>query len=116
MFILMELERRLRLKLVTSEFEIISWLFVNGSTSSRDLSRCTKASIANFQLIVRRLKEEGILIAQAGSGDRRVREYDLSDAVRTEINRALAEVGLDDDLGPIFARLGLLSGSQRASA
>lgn len=112
----MELEKRLRLKLVTSEFEIISWLYVNGSTPSRDLSRCTKASIANFQLIVRRLKEEGILIAKAGCGDRRVREYDLSDVVRVEIDRALMDMGLDEDLGAIFARMGLLANAQRTSS
>jgi len=90
MHILTDLERRLRLRLVTSEFEVIAWLYANGSTPSRDLSRNTKASIANFQLIVRKLKQDGVLITRCGREDRRIREYDLSDTVRAEIDRALA--------------------------
>lgn len=111
MQVLSELESRLRLRLVTSEFELVSWLYANGSTPSRDLSRRTKASIANFQLIVRRLKEDGVLIAQCGSADRRVREYDLSLSARSEIDKVLVEAGLDHHARGMFARMGLLAAS-----
>lgn len=102
MIVFAELEKRLRLRLVTSEFEVVSWLYVNGSTPSRDLSRQTKASIANFQLIVRRLKDDGVLIARPGRDDRRVRGYDLSPEVRVEIGRALQAAGLAADLGSLL--------------
>lgn len=109
MQVLGDLEKRLRLRLVTSEFEIITWLFCNGPTPSRDLARHTKASIANFQLIVRRLKDDGVVVTNLGDQDRRVREYDLSPKIRGEINGIIREYGFDGRALIAFFRDGLLT-------
>lgn len=87
--VLVELEGRLKSRLITGELEIICWLYAHGPTSSRALSERTKVSNANYQMILRRLKDEGVLVVQAGDGDRRVREYDLSPHVREQIDITL---------------------------
>ena len=87
--VLAELEGRLKARLITGELEIICWLYANGPTSSRALSEKTKVSNANYQMILRRLKEEGVLIVHAGEEDRRVRHYDLAHHVRQQIDATL---------------------------
>lgn len=87
--VLVELEGRLKARLITGELEIICWLYANGPTSSRALSERTKVSNANYQMILRRLKEEGVLIVQSGEEDRRVRHYDLAPHARQQIDSTL---------------------------
>lgn len=69
---------------MTGEFEILSWLFHHGPTRSRELSICTKVSIANFQIILRRLKDEGLVVSYSDEKDRRVRLFDLAEHVRRD--------------------------------
>ena len=87
---LMYLENRLNMRLITAEFEILAWLHFNGPTKSRDLSTRTKSSIANFQLILKRMRDDGVIIASPDAHDGRSRLYDLAPAVREEM-RALFE-------------------------
>lgn len=86
-----KIEGALNLRLVTGEFEILSWLFKHGPTRSRELSMCTKVSIANFQIILRRLKEENLIVSEPDAADRRVRLFDLSPHVRDEFENWLNE-------------------------
>lgn len=88
--VLGELEGRLKARLITGELEIISWLYTHGATSSRALSERTKVSNANYQMILRRLKDEGVLVVQSGEDDRRVRHYDLAPHVRQQIVSAFS--------------------------
>lgn len=83
---ILELESRLRLRLITGEFELLSWLYFNGPTKSRDLAVRTKTSIANFQIILRRLKSSNIIVSLNTDDDRRVRVYDLSPEIREEFD------------------------------
>lgn len=78
------IEQNLNVRLVTGEYEIIAWLFRHGPTRSRELSMCTKVSLANFQITLRRLKDDNIVISIADEKDRRVRLFDLADEVRAE--------------------------------
>lgn len=84
MFDISSVEMKLNLRLVTGEFEIISWLFRHGPTRSRELSMCTKVSLANFQIILRRLKDDNIVVSIPDKNDRRVRLFDLASHVRVE--------------------------------
>jgi len=86
------IETDLSLRLVTGEFEILSHLYRHGPTRSKDLSRVTKVSIANFQGILRRLKGDGIIVSVCDPEDRRVRLFDLSDCARQSF-----DLGLGDD-------------------
>lgn len=105
---MVELEGRLKARLITGELEIICWLYVHGPTSSRALSERTKVSNANYQMILRRLKDGGVLIVEPGEGDRRVRHYDLSSEVRRQIEAAL--------LGTMVSPLGAVPPAWTASA
>lgn len=84
MFSISSIEAKLNLRLVTGEFEIISRLFRHGPTRSRELSMCTKVSLANFQIILRRLKDDNIVVSIPDKNDRRVRLFDLASHVRAE--------------------------------
>lgn len=79
------LEGKLRLRLITSEFEILAWLYFNGPTRSRELCGKTKASVANFQIILRRMREEGVIVPCIDAQDRRARAYDLAPGVRADL-------------------------------
>lgn len=83
---ILELESKLRLRLITGEFEFLSWLYFNGPTKSRDLAVRTKTSIANFQIILRILKSSNIILALSTDDDRRVRVYDLAPEIRAEFD------------------------------
>jgi DNA-binding MarR family transcriptional regulator len=83
---ILELESKLRLRLITGEFELLSWLYFNGPTKSRDLAVRTKTSIANFQIILRRLKSSNIILSLNTDDDRRVRVYDLAPEIRAEFD------------------------------
>lgn len=80
------LESKLRMRLITAEFELLSFLYFNGPTKSRDLSLSTKSSIANFQLILRRLRESAVVEVEQDQIDQRVRVYRLSDEIRHEFS------------------------------
>lgn len=79
------LEAKLRLRLITSEFEILAWLYFHGPTRSRELCGKTKALVANFQIILRRMREQGVIVPCADLHDRRARAYDLAPAVRADL-------------------------------
>lgn len=83
---ILELESKLKLRLITGDFELLSWLYFNGPTKSRDLAVRTKTSIANFQIILRRLKSSGIIVSLNTEEDGRVRVYDLSTQIRDEFD------------------------------
>lgn len=59
-------------------------MLANGPTRSRELSLATKVSIANFQGILRRLRDDGIIVSFCDEKDRRVRLFDLAEHVRQE--------------------------------
>lgn len=80
------LETKLRMRLITAEFEVLSFLYFNGPTKSRDLSLSTKSSIANFQLILRRLRESDVVVVEQDQTDQRVRVYQLSPDIRREFS------------------------------
>jgi len=84
---ILELETKFRLKLITAEFEILCALYFNGATRSSELALKTKASVANFQIILRRLRDEGLVVHRQDDGDGRVRVYDLSREIREEIGQ-----------------------------
>ena len=79
---LLKIESTLNIKLVTGEFEIILWLYANGPTRSTCIAKKTKLSIANFQIILRKMRENGILNLLPNEHDRRGRVYDSAPHVR----------------------------------
>lgn len=83
---ILQLETKLKLRLITNEFELLSWLYFNGPTKSRDLAVMTKTSIANFQIILRKLKSCNIIVGSSSTDDRRVRLYDLAPDIRMEFD------------------------------
>ena len=85
---ILALENELKLRLVTGAFEIVQFLYINGPTNSRELATKTKVSPANFQAILRRLREVGIVVTETEEGDRRRRRYALAPHVDRQI-RAL---------------------------
>ena len=79
---LLKIENTLNIKLLTGEFEIILWLFANGPTRSTDIAKKTKMSIANFQITLRKMRENDILKLVQNDADKRGRVYDISPHVR----------------------------------
>jgi len=80
-----ELEDVLKLRLVTGAFEILHSLYINGPTNSRLLARETKVSQANFQMILRRLREESVIVMEVEGTDKRKRRYALAPDIRRQI-------------------------------
>ena len=85
------LEAKLKVRLITSEFEILAWLYLHGPTRSRDLSAKTRSSPANYQIIVKRLRAAGIISSQEDYSDGRARIYDLAPAVRQDFADAFEQ-------------------------
>jgi len=102
------LEKKLRMRLITGEFEVLSFLYFNGPTKSHDLSLSTKSSIANFQLILRRLRESGVVVVEQELADRRVRVYQLSPEIRREFSRIFDG---DMESRAVLAQIAGLNGS-----
>lgn len=87
------LESALKLRLVTGNFEVIYALYEGGATPSRELARRTKVSMANFQVILKRLREEGIVVIEQDASDGRKRRYALALRVWNVLDLAFARVG-----------------------
>jgi len=83
---ILDLENKFKIRLVTGEFEILTHLYFNGPTRSRELSLHTKSSVANFQIILRRMRDDGLIVYHQIDLDGRVRVYDLAREVRQEIS------------------------------
>ena len=75
-------EKETGTRLVTFDFEIIFFLYINGPSPSMTVLEATSASLAAFVKALKRLTEEGLLVVEQGQMDRRVRNYDLSPRVR----------------------------------
>jgi DNA-binding MarR family transcriptional regulator len=95
---LTQVERALRLRAVTPEFEIILRLFERGPTPSAALRAASRASSAAFSLILKRLVAADILQVQHGAEDRRVRKYDLTDWAK-KVMEAYAQAAAQHALG-----------------
>jgi len=78
---IMALQILLKMRLVTGSFEIVYWLYTNGPTNSRDLARQIKVSPANFQIILRRLREDSLVLIETDDADKRGRRYSLAPEV-----------------------------------
>jgi DNA-binding MarR family transcriptional regulator len=99
---ILQVEEALKLRLVTAHFEIVHWLFVHGPTNSRELARETKVSPANFQIILKRLREDGVVTTEVEDADRRRRRY----ALAPEIRKKLAAVDFQVGANPAADTLG----------
>ena len=75
-------------RLVTFDFEILFHLYVHGPSASMTLLEATSASLAAFVKAIKRLTEQGLLVVEPGTEDRRVRDYDLSADVRDALRRS----------------------------
>jgi DNA-binding MarR family transcriptional regulator len=104
------LETKLRMRLITAEFEVLSFLYFNGPTKSRDLSLSTKSSIANFQLILRRLRESEVVVVEQDDADQRVRVYRLSSEIQREFSLIF---DADAESRAVLAQIAGLHGKDR---
>lgn len=84
---LIKLENRLKVRLITVEFELLAWLYLHGATRSQELARRTRASIANFQITLRRLHHAGVIEVVQCETDKRSRLYDLTLVARTQMRQ-----------------------------
>jgi len=89
---ILELEKSLDLRLVTSDYKIISSLYLHGAMRSSDLFGVSGSSAANFQIILRRLKNEKVIVAQQLHEDGRARIYDITPEVRDIIDTIFSDV------------------------
>ena len=81
-------ERETGTRLVTFDFEILFYLYLNGPSPSMTVLESTNASLAAFVKAIKRLTEQGLLVVEPGTEDRRVRNYDLSADVREALRRS----------------------------
>ncbi len=88
---ILTIEDILKVKLVTSDFRVIYNLFVHGPTRSSELFHLSRASAANFQIILRRLRNDGLIVAQQVDSDGRARVYDLAPQTRLQIEEIVSD-------------------------
>lgn len=78
-------EKETGTRLVTFDFEILFFLYLNGPSPSMTVLQATNASLAAFVKAIKRLTEEGLLVVEQGTQDRRIRNYDLSPELRARL-------------------------------
>ncbi len=81
-------ERETGTRLVTFDFEILFYLYLNGPSPSMMVLESTSASLAAFVKAIKRLTDQGLLVVEPGMEDRRVRNYDVSAEVREVLRRS----------------------------
>lgn len=81
-------ERETGTRLVTFDFEILFYLYMNGPSPSMTVLEATNASLAAFVKAMKRLTEQGLLVVEPGTEDRRVRNYDLAPPIRAALSDA----------------------------
>ena len=79
-------ERETGTRLVTFDFEILFYLYMNGPSPSMTVLEATNASLAAFVKAMKRLTEQGLLVVEPGTEDRRVRNYDLAPPIRSALS------------------------------
>ena len=84
-----DLEKVLKARLVTSEFRILMYIYLNGPTRSSNLFAPSGASPANFQNILRKMRTSGLITANSADLDGRVRIYDMDEKTRQHIDELI---------------------------
>lgn len=78
-------------RLVTFDFEIMSHLYLHGPAPSMSVLEATSASLAAFVKTIKRMTDDGLLVVNPGTEDRRVRNYDLAPHVRASMKTLLSQ-------------------------
>ena len=84
-------EKETGTRLVTFDFEIIFFLYLQGPSPSMTVLQATNASLAAFVKALKRLTEDGLLVVEQGMMDRRIRNYDLAPDLRAKLSDAFAQ-------------------------